>query len=119
MEVVTSHKNLKAWQEAMSLVVDVYDATRLFPRDEAYALTSQMRRAAVSIPSNIAEGAGRFGCKEFSRFLGIALGSVAELETQIEIAFRIGYIKTTEELMARIRFLRILIRRLIESVESR
>lgn len=115
---VDTHKNLKVWQEAMSLVVEIYDATRAFPREEIYALASQMRRAAVSIPSNIAEGAGRSGGKEFARFLGIALGSVAELETQIEILFRVGYIKTTDVLMDRIRFLRILISRLVKSLKQ-
>lgn len=101
----------------MLLVVDVYDATRTFPKDEVYALTSQMRRAAISIPSNIAEGAGRSGGKELSRFLGIALGSLAELETQLEIAFRIGYLADTESFNERIRFLRVLLSRLIASID--
>ncbi len=70
----------------MNLVVVVYDITKLFPSNEIYGLTSQLRRAVVSIPSNIAEGAGRKGHKEFSRFIYIALGSLSEVETQIEIA---------------------------------
>jgi len=77
----------------MDLVEDVYKVTALFPKDELYALTSSMRRAAVSVPSNIAEGAARNGSKEFLHFLSIARGSLSELETQLQIAQRLGYTK--------------------------
>ena len=81
-----SHKNLDAWKVAMDLAKQVYQATNHFPPKEQFGLVSQMRRCAVSIPSNIAEGAARQGTKEFIHFLHIALGSCSELDTQIEIA---------------------------------
>jgi len=77
---------LKIWNKAIDLTVDVYKATASFPSDERFGLTSQSRRAAVSIPSNIAEGAGRNSFKEFNNFLGIANGSSYELQTQLVIA---------------------------------
>lgn len=116
---VKPHKDLKVWQEAMSFVVDVYSMTKEFPKDEVFGLTSQMRRAAVSVASNITEGAGRRGAIEFSRFIKIALGSVAELETQIEIAFRIGYISTARDQNERLRFIRILLTRLFQSLQRK
>lgn len=79
-------KELKIWNKAIDLAVDVYRATSTFPTDERFGLTSQSRRAAVSIPSNIAEGAGRNSPKEFNNFLGISNGSCYELETQLIIA---------------------------------
>jgi four helix bundle protein len=82
----SSHQDLIVWQRAMHLVLDVYRFTKTFPRDETCGLTSQMRRAAVSIPSNVAEGKGRFSRKELTQFLLNARGSLLELETQIERA---------------------------------
>ena len=93
------HHDLRAWQEAMALVKDVYRITASFPKDELYALTSQMRRAAVSIPSNIAEGAARTGDKEFLQFLSISRGSLSELETQLIIAKELGYMLELNEIM--------------------
>ena len=90
------YENLLVWQQAMDLVVDVYDLTKKFPRQEVYALTDQVKRCAVSIPSNIAEGASRNYAKEFVQYLFIALGSAAELETQLRIAERVGYIQSAE-----------------------
>jgi len=87
-----NYRDLIAWQKAMDLVEMVYQATKRFPKEETYALTSQLRRAAVSIPSNIAEGQGRASIKEFHNFLSIAHGSVREVETQIMIAQRLGYL---------------------------
>ncbi|MBI2124059.1 MAG: four helix bundle protein [Candidatus Wildermuthbacteria bacterium] len=84
-----SHRDLIVWQKAMELVACVYEATSAFPKSELYGLTSQMRRSAVSIPSNIAEGRRRGSRKDFRNFLINAYGSGAELETQIEIAKRI------------------------------
>ena len=86
------HRDLIAWQKAMRLVTDVYKATRSFPREEAYGLTNQLRRAAVSVPSNLAEGHGRNSRKEFHQFIGQARGSLLEVETQLEIAVNLGYL---------------------------
>ncbi len=88
-----NHRSLKAWQKAIELVERVYAETREFPKDELFGLTSQMRRAAVSVPANIAEGAARPGTKELLRFLGIAAASLSELDTHVEIARRLGYLK--------------------------
>ncbi len=85
-----SYRDLIAWQKAIRLALEVYRLTRAFPRDELYGLTSQMRRAAVSIASNVAEGKGRFSCKEFAQFLYRARGSLLELETQLFIASELG-----------------------------
>jgi four helix bundle protein len=84
--MVQSFRDLLVWQRAMQLTVATYRMTRDFPREEVYGLTSQMRRSAVSIPSNIAEGQGRLSTGEFKQFLGIARGSNSELQTQLEIA---------------------------------
>jgi four helix bundle protein len=86
-----SYKDLVAWQKSMDLVTARYRATAGFPKDELFGLTSQLRRAAVSIPSNIAEGQGRLSEKEFRYFLGQARGSLMEVETQMQIAENLGY----------------------------
>ena len=88
---VKNYQELIAWQRAMDLVEEVYKASKSFPREEIYALTSQIRRPAVSIPSNIAEGQGRRTTADFLRHLSIAYGSLREVETQILIAARLGY----------------------------
>jgi four helix bundle protein len=87
-------KELKIWNKAIDLAVDVYKATSTFPSDERFGLISQSRRAAVSIPSNIAEGAGRNSIKEFNYFLGIANGSSYELQTQLVIANRLAILES-------------------------
>lgn len=84
--MVRPHYNLDAWKVAVDLVKSVYLLSRDFPKEEVYGLTAQMRRSAVSIPSNIAEGAARNGAREFVQFLGVAKGSLSELETQLLIA---------------------------------
>ncbi|MCM8525147.1 MAG: four helix bundle protein [Lentisphaeraceae bacterium] len=86
------YKDLKVWQESMDLVEDIYRLVKVLPKEENYALSDQMRRAAVSIPSNIAEGQNRNTHKEFVQFLYIALGSASELETQLLICQRLGYV---------------------------
>ena len=91
-----THKDLKVWNDSIEFVTLVYQNTKLFPDDEKFALTSQIRRSAVSIPSNIAEGAARNSDKDFVRYLYIALGSAAELHTQLIIANNLGYLKTSE-----------------------
>jgi four helix bundle protein len=88
---VRSFRDLIAWQKAMSLVTEIYRVTRSFPSEEMFGLVSQMRRAAVSIPSNIAEGQARASSGEFRQFLGHARGSLAELETQILLAQNLNY----------------------------
>ena len=87
--MIHSFRDLIVWQKSMDLAEQVHQATKLFPKDELYGLTSQMRRAAVSVPSNITEGQARNSTGEFIQFLGIAQGSLAELETQAELAFRL------------------------------
>jgi four helix bundle protein len=89
---VKNYQELIVWQKAMDLVEEVYIASKNFPREEVYGLTSQLRRAAVSIPSNIAEGQGRRTTPDFLRHLSIAYGSLREVETQILIAIRLRYL---------------------------
>jgi four helix bundle protein len=86
------HQDLVVWQKAMNLVVKTYELTRSFPKSEVYSLSSQMQRAAVSVPSNIAEGQALKQTLAYARHLAIASGSLAELQTQIEIAQRLGYL---------------------------
>jgi len=86
------HQRLELWQQAMLLVKEIYAVTTGFPKEEMFGLVSQMRRAAVSIPSNIAEGAAREGDKEYSHFLSIARGSLSELDTQVQIAVMLSYL---------------------------
>jgi len=93
-----NHKELDVWKKSMDLVELLYHLSNSFPDFEKFGLTSQVRRAAVSIPSNIAEGAGRKGNKEFIQFLHIALGSLSEVDTQYLIAVRLKYIENNEEL---------------------
>ena len=88
------HRKLVVWQKAMELVGEVYKATHTFTKIEEYGLSSQMRRAAVSVPSNLAEGAARKGSKEFKQFLNIAQGSISELDTQVELANMLGYMSS-------------------------
>jgi len=87
-----NHKDLDVWKRSMDLVEEVYKVTSRFPASEIYGLTNQLRRASVSIPSNIAEGASRKGDKELLYFINVAIGSIAEIETQLLIAFRLKYI---------------------------
>lgn len=88
---MSSYKELIVWQKSIQLVTDIYKLTKTFPKEEIYGLASQMQRAVVSIPSNIAEGNDRNSSKEFSQFLRIARGSLAELETQIIISEKLEY----------------------------
>jgi four helix bundle protein len=85
------HEQLDAWKIAMQLVKAIYQMTSDFPAEERYGLTQQMRRAAISIPSNLAEGSGRNGTKEYLYFIGISRGSLAELETQLQLAIMLGF----------------------------
>lgn len=87
-----SYKDFKVWQKAMDLTVEIYKLVKLLPKEETYALSDQMRRSVVSIPSNIAEGQGRNTTKEFVFFLGVARGSQTELETQLQICINLNYL---------------------------
>jgi four helix bundle protein len=91
-----SYRELIVWQKAVDLVTFVYTLTKTLPKEELYGLTSQIRRASVSIPSNIAEGQGRLSRKDFRHFLGQARGSLLELETQLLIASKLGYLSDSE-----------------------
>jgi four helix bundle protein len=86
------HKNLEAWKLSMDLVMEIYQLTRNFPKEEQYCIVSQMRRAAISVPSNIAEGSANMTNKQMINFLAISMGSLNELDTQLEISKRLGYI---------------------------
>ncbi len=90
------HHKLEAWKVSRLLVKHVYVLTQAFPKEEMFGLTSQIRRSAVSVPSNIAEGAARTGDKEFAQFLNVARGSLSELETQLLIASDLGYIDSND-----------------------
>ncbi len=87
------HKKLDVWKASMELVKEIYEITTIFPEEEKFGLLAQMRRTAISIPCNIAEGAGRQGKAQFRNFLSIAQGSVSDLDTQLEIAVILGYLK--------------------------
>jgi four helix bundle protein len=93
---VQSYKDLIVWQKALDLVEIIYQVTKTFPKEELYGLTNQLRRAGVSIPSNIAEGHARSSTQEFHSFLSIARGSLGEVETQIIIAQRLGYLSKSQ-----------------------
>jgi len=91
---INSYRDLKVWQKSMDLTVRTYEITRGFPSEERYGLTSQMRRAAASVPANIAEGRERRSTGEFIQFLGIARGSLAELETFLSLSERLGFLQS-------------------------
>ena len=118
MAIISSYKDLSVWQKSVALTIQVYEITKRFPREELYGLTNQMRRAASSIPANIAEGSTRGYLKEYISFLSIAYGSGAELETFLIIARELQYIvqneyeKVAEELNTIMRMLNGLIRKL-------
>src|SRR5215510_8109483 len=90
------HRNLMAWQKAMDFAVSVYELTREFPQEELYALTSQLRRAGISGPSNIAEGAAGRSRQQFSNYLSNAIGSLNEIDTQLELALSLGYLSNAD-----------------------
>jgi four helix bundle protein len=112
------YKELEVWKRGILLVLAIYETAQKFPKDELYALADQIKRAVVSIPSNIAEGASRNTTKEFIQFLYIALGSASELETQIIIAKKLGYIKNEETLLSDITIIRKMLNALISSLRK-
>ena len=101
-EAKYSYKNLEAYKESKALVMQVYQLLKMFPREEQYALCDQLRRAVISIPSNIAEGSGRISLKEQAHFLEIAFGSLMEVDCQLDIAYDLGYVsQESQELLAK------------------
>lgn len=113
------HKELNVWKESMILVKDVYFLLRHFPQEEQFALCSQMRRAAVSIPSNIAEGCGRNSDKELIRFCYISAGSIAELETQLLISVELQYIEANDHIFMQLISVKKLLSGLIRHIQSK
>lgn len=120
MGAIRSHRDLIAWQKAIELIAQSYELTKTFPSDERFGLTQQLRRAAVSVAANIAEGKGRGTTNEFSRFLTIASGSLTELDTHFVIAQRLGYInqETLSEVAGKIEEVGRIITGLRKSLES-
>jgi len=110
---------MKMWKDAMSLTIDIYIVTSKFPASEKYSLANQIRRSAVSVPSNIAEGAGRNSDKEFLHFLYISRGSLAELETQLILSSDLGYLKNIKDYLARMEEIRKMISGLIRHLKSK
>ena len=116
-----AHRNLDVWKRSMELVEAIYQITSQFPQAEQYGLVSQMRRASISIPSNLAEGAARTGKKEFLQFINIAQGSVSELDTQVELAKDLGFLeqKNYDELMLSLRVISKQLYGLAKSIRSK
>jgi len=119
--VIESYRDLKVWQGGMGIVEEVYLLSRRFPKEEVYGLSAQMRRAAVSLPSNIAEGHARQSTREYLHHISIALGSLAELETQILIANRLGYLHdaAVELLLSQTASLGKMLRALLRSLRAK
>ncbi|MBE0499763.1 MAG: four helix bundle protein [Campylobacterales bacterium] len=114
-----NHMDLDVWKKAMHLVEKIYRLSSSFPKEELYGLTSQIRRASVSIPSNIAEGASRNGNKEFIQFLYISLGSTSEVETQLMIANRLNFIDSIDQELEEITTIKKMINGLISHVKGK
>ncbi len=114
-----SHRDLDVWKKSIRFVTNIYELTKPFPDEEKYGLVSQMRRSAVSIPSNIAEGAARQNKKEFRRFLFISLASLAELETQLIIAENLNYMINSEAIDKQTNDIRKMLLGLIKYLESK
>ena len=117
---IKSYRDLEIWKRSMELVKEIYLATKLLPKEELFELSIQIRRAAVSVPSNIAEGCGRTGQREFLHHLSIAHGSLLEMETQIQIAEMLGYFQAEilSALLERTKSLSIMIRALIKKLKA-
>jgi four helix bundle protein len=119
MDAPHTHRDLLAWQQAIALAEMVYRVTARFPGQEVYGLVSQLRRAAISVPSNIAEGAARNSPRELFQFLGISCGSVAEMETQLELAVRLGYLESDANVINQCSRVGLLLRNLRKSIKVR
>ncbi|MBI5762174.1 MAG: four helix bundle protein [Planctomycetes bacterium] len=119
--MLSTYRELEVWQWAFTLCKDVYQLTRRFPSDERFGLVAQLRKAAVSVPSNIAEGYNRGGTRDYIRFLWIANGSVAEIETQLLLAESLGYLgdKELAVVQKRVASIERMLRAMIRSLETR
>jgi four helix bundle protein len=117
MKKVNGYQDLNVWKKSMDLVVDIYKLIKTLPKIETYNLSDQMRRAATSIPSNIAEGSGRNSTKEYIQFLYIALGSACELETQLLIIQRLGYQQSVSSFIIEISQIKKMLNALISSLK--
>ena len=113
------HKDLDVWKAGIDLASVIYETTKSFPKEEMYGLSSQLRRAAVSVPSNIAEGAARNSDKEFIQFLYIALGSLAEVETQVIIAEKLGYLNDADDLFKKMSSIKQMLLGLIRHLKNK
>ena len=116
-----SYRDLEVWQRSMKLAKRIYQVTQGFPADERFGLTNQLRRASVSVPSNLAEGHARFGAGEFARFISIAMGSVAEIETQLLLSADLAYLRTetSQELLGEFETIGKMLRGLAKSIARR
>jgi four helix bundle protein len=114
-----THKNLEIWKEGIKLVTKIYKLTKNFPKEELYGLTSQMRRAAVSYPSNLAEGAARDSIAEYIRYIYISLGSLSELETQLIISRNLGFSSDIDDLLSDIKALNSRTRSLVKYLKGK
>ena len=119
MKIIKTHRDLDVWKMSTELAIDLYKITETFPASEKFGLVSQIRRASVSICSNIAEGAARFHDKEFVHFLYISLGSVSEIETQLEISTRLGFVKSIIQQTETLRRIRKMLQGLIKSINEK
>ena len=117
--VVRSHEDLEVWKLAMRLTVDVYRTTAQLPSEERFGLQTQTRRAAVSVAANIAEGAARNSAADFARFLAIALGSLAELDTELRLCEDLQFVVYRDDLRQSVRTIRIMLSRLRDAVRKR
>jgi len=115
---VSDYKDLEVWKKSVAVVTDVYRLSSLFPNSEKFGLTNQMRRASVSIPSNIAEGSARHHAKDFTHFLRISDGSAAELETQLIISVKLGFSSNVEPLLNELVVIRRMLAALIKSLRK-
>jgi four helix bundle protein len=121
MATFKSYRDLEVWQRSMTLAKRIYQITRNFPSDERFGLTNQLRRASVSVPSNLAEGQAPFGPGEFARFISIAMGSVAEIETQLLLSADLGYVgsEASSQLLAELETTGKMLRGLAKSIARR
>jgi len=117
--LVKTHMDLDVWKKSMDFVENIYKMSSQFPKEEMYGLTSQIRRAAVSVPSNIAEGASRQGSKEFIQFLYISLGSLSEVETQTMLAKRLNFVSNINIILKEITTIKKMLNGLITHMKSR